>query len=127
MARLGRRPASPRRPPDDAPAERGRRRDLRAGPAPLRPRRLAAPSDRPGDGLPGRGGPLTATVTAPRADRAEAFATLLALGDLRTATEAVAAHADIAAILVPDVGEPVVLGTVHRESPVEPVASDVLR
>ncbi len=81
----------------------------------------------PATGLPGCGGPLAATVTAPRADRAEAFATLLALGDLRAAASVVAAHADIAAVLVPDVGEPVVLGTVRRESPGEPMVSGVLR
>jgi FAD:protein FMN transferase len=64
----------------------------------------------PATGEPARGGPLTVTVVAPEAHRAEAFATLLALGDLRVAETAVAAHADIAALLVPDAGEPVALG-----------------
>ena len=73
----------------------------------------------PATGVPARGGPLTVTVTAPRADRAEAFATLLALGDPGAAASAVAAHADIAAILVPDVGAPVVVGPARLEWPAE--------
>ena len=73
--------------------------------------------------MPARGGPLTVTVTAPRADRAEAFATLLALGDPIAAASAVAAHADIAAILVPDVGAPVVVGPALLEWPSELAAA----
>ena len=77
----------------------------------------------PATGVPARGGPLTVTVTAPRADRAEAFATLLALGDPIAAASAVAAHADIAAILVPDVGAPVVVGPALLEWPSELAAA----
>jgi thiamine biosynthesis lipoprotein len=81
----------------------------------------------PATGAPSRAGPLTVTVVAPQAHRAEAFATLLALGDLRTAEAAVAAHADIAALLVPDAGDPAIVGPARLEWPVAPARAGAAR
>ena len=81
----------------------------------------------PATGEPARGGPLAVTVAAPQAHRAEAFATLLALGDLRAAEAVVAAHADIAAVVVPDAGEALALGRVRLEWPAEPLMARAAR
>ena len=81
----------------------------------------------PATGEPARGGPLAVTVAAPQAHRAEAFATLLALGDLRAAEAVVAAHADIAAVAVPDAGEALALGRVRLEWPAEPLMARAAR
>ena len=69
----------------------------------------------PATGEPARGGPLAVTVVAPEPGRAEAFATLIAVGGHAVAQEAVAAHADIAALLVPDSGPPALLGPARIE------------
>ena len=67
------------------------------------------------------------TVAAPQAHRAEAFATLLALGDLRAAEAVVAAHADIAAVVVPDAGEALALGRARLEWAAEPAMARAAR
>lgn len=69
----------------------------------------------PATGEPARGGPLAVTVVAPEPGRAEAFATLIAVGGRAAAEEAVAAHADISALLVPDAGPPVLRGPARAE------------
>jgi thiamine biosynthesis lipoprotein len=69
----------------------------------------------PATGEPARGGPLTVTVVAPEAGRAEAFATLIAVGGRDTADAAVAAHADISALVVPDTGPPALVGPARVE------------
>jgi thiamine biosynthesis lipoprotein len=81
----------------------------------------------PATGVPAIGGPLAVTVVAPQAHRAEAFATLLALGGLAAAEAVVAEHADIAAVFVPDAGEPVVLGDPRIEWPTEALTAAVAR
>ncbi len=69
----------------------------------------------PATGRPATGGPLAVTVVAPEPGRAEAFATLIAVGGRRTAEEAVAAHADLSALVVPDSGPPSLLGLARVE------------
>ncbi len=67
----------------------------------------------PHTGRPATGGPLAVTVVAAAPGSAEAFATLIAVGGRRSAEEAVAAHADLSALLVPDAGPPALLGPVR--------------
>ncbi|HTI33225.1 MAG TPA: FAD:protein FMN transferase [Miltoncostaea sp.] len=67
----------------------------------------------PATGRPARKGPLAVTAVASEPGRAEAFATLIAVGGPDAAVEAVAAHADLSALVVPDTGPPSLLGPVR--------------
>ncbi len=64
----------------------------------------------PATGAPARRGPLAVTVIAPDAVRAESTATALAVTAIDEAGAYVEARPDVGAVLVPDEGEPLVLG-----------------
>ena len=64
----------------------------------------------PSTGAPDRRGPLAVTVVAPDSAAAEVHATALAVTDPALAREYVEARPNLAALLVPDEGEPVALG-----------------
>jgi thiamine biosynthesis lipoprotein len=65
----------------------------------------------PATGLPAAAGPLAATVTAGSATEAEAYATALAVGTIDDARDLLASRPEIAALLIPQFGEPVAIGT----------------
>jgi len=64
----------------------------------------------PVTGAPAGAGPLAVTVVAPDAAEAEGHATALAISDLETTRSHLAAHPELAALVVPAEGEPVPLG-----------------
>jgi thiamine biosynthesis lipoprotein len=64
----------------------------------------------PETGLPAASGPLAVTVVAPDAAQAEAHATALAITPVDEAPAYIAERPDLAALLIPDTGPPVVLG-----------------
>jgi len=64
----------------------------------------------PETGEPAAAGPLTATVKAENATDAEAFATALGIVSVDVARDVLASRPDIAALLIPHVGEPTVVG-----------------
>jgi FAD:protein FMN transferase len=64
----------------------------------------------PTTGEPAEPGPLAVTVVAPHAAEAEAHATALAISSQADASSHVAANPQIAALVVPHVGEPFALG-----------------
>jgi thiamine biosynthesis lipoprotein len=64
----------------------------------------------PATGLPAVAGPLSVTVVAPSATEAEAHATALAVTDVALARARFASHPDLAAFLIPELGEPVTIG-----------------
>ena len=64
----------------------------------------------PTTGAPAGPGPLAVTVIGPDAVEAEAHATAVAVTAVEDAAAYVEARPDIGAVLVPDVGEPRVLG-----------------
>jgi thiamine biosynthesis lipoprotein len=64
----------------------------------------------PGTGMPAAVGPLAATVTASSATEAEAYATALGIAALDDARDLLASRPDIAALLIPQFGDPVTIG-----------------
>ena len=64
----------------------------------------------PRTGRPAAAGPLAVTVVAPTATEAEAHATALAVTAVADAPAVLAARPDLAALLIPAAGEPIVLG-----------------
>jgi thiamine biosynthesis lipoprotein len=64
----------------------------------------------PATGMPAAAGPLAATVKAASATEAEAYATALGIATLDVAAELLAPRPEIAALLVPQLGEPVTIG-----------------
>ena len=64
----------------------------------------------PASGTPAAAGPLAVTVTAPSAIDAEAHATALAIAEEDEARAHLAAFPDVAALLIPHLGRPVVIG-----------------
>jgi thiamine biosynthesis lipoprotein len=64
----------------------------------------------PATGAPAAGGPLTVTVVAPDPATAEAHATAIAIAPPAESARYVAARPALAALIVPDGGDPVVLG-----------------
>ena len=79
----------------------------------------------PATGLPAVGGPLAVTVVGPDAAGAEAHATALAIGDLADARSRLAGRPTLAALYVPEVGDPVAIGELplHRERPLAGLAA----
>ena len=105
--------ADPRAPaPRRNARSHGRRsRHVRARHAPLRTRPQAAPPDRSANRrVPADDGPLAVTVVAASATEAEAHATALAIADAEGCSRALAERPDLAALLIPHTGDPVVLG-----------------
>jgi len=64
----------------------------------------------PETGEPAAAGPLSVTVKAENAADAEAFATALGIANVDVARDVLASRPDIAALLIPQVGEPIVVG-----------------
>ena len=64
----------------------------------------------PRTGAPAASGPLAVTVVAASATQAEAHATALSIADVDAARAHVAGFPDIAALLIPHTGAPIVLG-----------------
>ena len=64
----------------------------------------------PATGEPAAAGPLSVTVVAGSAAEAEAYATALGISTVHGARDLLAARPDVAALLVPQVGEPVAIG-----------------
>ena len=64
----------------------------------------------PATGEPAAAGPLSVTVVAGSATEAEAYATALGISTVHAARDLLAARPDVAALLVPQVGEPVAIG-----------------
>lgn len=79
----------------------------------------------PGTGMPAAVGPLAATVTASSATEAEAYATALGIAALDDARDLLASRPDIAALLIPQFGEPVAIGPFHlaRDRPARVVVN----
>ncbi len=77
----------------------------------------------PATGAPAQRGPLAVTAVASGAARAEAMATLVAVGDGREAARRVASHADLGVIVVPDSGPPLVLGAIRLDRPPLPACT----
>jgi FAD:protein FMN transferase len=73
----------------------------------------------PATGVPAAAGPLSVTVVAPTATQAEAHATALAISDIDSARDHLAAWPDISALFVPQIGEPMAIGCLPlaRERP----------
>jgi thiamine biosynthesis lipoprotein ApbE len=71
----------------------------------------------PATGEPARPGPLTVTVVAPDAARAEAHATALGISSPADAIEHVEANPSVSALYVPRNGEPLRLGELPIEEP----------
>ena len=95
----------------DSRADGRRRRHLGTRPAPVRARSRAAPSDRSRQrALPRAPGPLAVTVVAPSATEAEVHATALAVTDVDDAHDYLGARPDVAALLIPQSGEPIAIG-----------------
>jgi thiamine biosynthesis lipoprotein len=64
----------------------------------------------PATGGPGESGPLSVTVTATNATDAEVYATALGVTAVEDARELLAIRPDIAALLIPQFGDPVTVG-----------------
>ena len=64
----------------------------------------------PATGVPADAGPLSVTVVAPTATEAEAHATALAVADLDQTRDQLAERPDLSALLIPQQGEPIVIG-----------------
>ena len=64
----------------------------------------------PATGEPAAAGPLSVTVVAGTATEAEAYATALGISTVHGARDLLASRPDVAALLVPRVGEPVAIG-----------------
>lgn len=64
----------------------------------------------PATGTPAAAGPLAATVKAASATEAEAYATALGIATLDAARDLLASRPEIAALLIPQLGEPVTIG-----------------
>jgi thiamine biosynthesis lipoprotein len=64
----------------------------------------------PATGVPAARGPLSVTVVAASATDAEAHATALAVTDVDEARDHVASRPDVAALLIPELGEPIAIG-----------------
>ncbi len=80
----------------------------------------------PETGLPATAGPFAVTVVAPSATEAEAFATALAICGGEAARTTLAARPDLAALLIPQTGEPIALGPlplVRERAPVRVVVT----
>ena len=91
-------------------------------------RRLGANGDGhhlidPATGRPALPGPLTVTVVAPSALEAEPHATALAITPVEGAAAYLARHPQLGAIVVPQSGEPAVLGRMPLAAPIEGVAA----
>jgi thiamine biosynthesis lipoprotein len=73
----------------------------------------------PATGEPASAGPLSVTVKAEDATNAEAYATALGIATVDDARDLLASRPDIAALLVPQLGEPIVIGPlpVTRDRP----------
>ncbi|HEX6664616.1 MAG TPA: FAD:protein FMN transferase, partial [Gaiellaceae bacterium] len=77
----------------------------------------------PATGAPAVAGPLSVTVVAASATEAEAYATALAIVDVEDARDQLASRPDVAALLIPLLGEPISIGRVPiaRERPRAPL------
>ena len=64
----------------------------------------------PATGEPAAAGPLSVTVVAKTAAQAEAYATALGISTVHGARDLLTSRPDVAALLVPQVGEPVAIG-----------------
>ncbi|MFI5054375.1 MAG: FAD:protein FMN transferase, partial [Acidimicrobiia bacterium] len=64
----------------------------------------------PATGEPALAGPLSATVKAANAAEAEVYATALGIASVDDARDLLASRPDIAALLIPQFGEPVAVG-----------------
>ena len=64
----------------------------------------------PATGEPAAAGPLSVTVVAENATEAEAYATALGISTVHGARDLLASRPDVAALLVPHVGEPIAIG-----------------
>jgi thiamine biosynthesis lipoprotein len=75
----------------------------------------------PATGVPATSGPLAVTVVAANPTQAEAHATALSIADAEAARAHIAEHPDLAALLIPHAGSPIVLGRlplIHERTPV---------
>ena len=73
----------------------------------------------PATGAPAAAGPLSVTVVAASATEAEAHATALAIATVDEARDQLASRPDLAALLIPQLGEPIAIGPLPlaRERP----------
>lgn len=73
----------------------------------------------PVTGAPAAAGPLSVTVIAASATEAEAHATALAIAEVEDARDYLAPFSDVAALLIPQLGEPIAIGRLPlvRERP----------
>jgi thiamine biosynthesis lipoprotein len=74
----------------------------------------------PATGEPAKAGPLAVSVVAADAPEAEAYATALGISTVEDSRALLATHPDIAALLIPQCGEPVTIGPLPlvRDRPV---------
>jgi thiamine biosynthesis lipoprotein len=64
----------------------------------------------PATGVPASAGPISVTVVAPTATEAEAHATAFAVSDIEQARDQLAGRPDLSALVIPQRGEPIVIG-----------------
>ncbi len=82
----------------------------------------------PATGTPAADGPLAATVTAASATEAEVYATALGIATVDDARDLLVSRPDIAALLIPQFGEPIAIGPLRlaRDRPARVVVNTQL-